>query len=50
MFKTENVAKQMIMFNPCPAEPGDTLPFLHSVDPDQLDSEEANILICTICH
>ena len=27
--------------NPCPAEPGYTLP-LHSVDPDQLASEEAN--------
>ena len=28
-------------FNPCPAEPGYTLP-LKTVDPDQLASEEAN--------
>ena len=30
------------MPNPCPAEPGCTLIFTNSVDPDQLASEEAN--------
>ena len=31
----------MFWLNPCPAEPGFTLP-LQTVDPDQLASEEAN--------
>ena len=31
----------MIIVNPCPAEPGYTLP-LQTVDPDQLACEEAN--------
>ena len=32
-----------VEFNPCPAEPGYTLPLKNSVDPDQLlASEEAN--------
>ena len=30
------------LFNPCPAEPGYTLPLQTAVDPDQLASEEAN--------
>ena len=31
----------LLRINPCPAEPGYTLP-LQTVDPDQLASEEAN--------
>ena len=29
--------------NPCPAEPGYTLPFQNSVDPDQLASKKVNL-------
>ena len=34
--------KIWIFIKSCPAEPGYTLPFANSVDPDQLASEEAN--------
>ena len=31
---------KLYVINPCPAEPGYTLPFANSVDPDQLASSE----------
>ena len=31
-----------VLINPCPTEPGYTLPLQQTVDPDQLASQEAN--------
>ena len=39
--ENQNPLAATLSLNTCPAEPGYALP-LHSVDPDQLDSSEAN--------